>query len=373
MTVSRGEGTLDGIRVIDLSVSLSAAFCTSLLRQLGAAVVHVDLGSWPPGPKSQFLDEHLSRSPVYEPYVNHGKEVVEIDLPSEQGRSALWELLAEADVLVEDYRPEHLEAAGLERETLKRDFPHLVVASVTPFGRSGARSRWPASDLTLVHGGGPGFATPGLVPDPENHPPLRMGSHHGAFVSGLTAAVNVCAALLAKRRAGPAGVSVDFSCHEAMANVFRQSLGTFAYYGGGLNRDLARGRGAGGTADHRNIRCKDGWFNLSWVGVKQWDSLKELMGHPEWMEQEQLADPAQRGRNWSIAMAHLEEWTSQYDKETLFFLLQGNRIPCSPVNDGMDLLDSEALESRGFWEVNGGDGKPAKLPSIRNQFSGVDG
>lgn len=319
-----------------------------------------------------FLDEHLGRSPVYDAYVNGGKEVVDLDPTSENGRNALRDLLAGADILVEDWRAELLEAAGLDREALQRDFPGLIVASVTPFGRHGTRSRWVASDLTLVHGGGPGFATPGLVSDPEHHPPLRMGSHHGAFISGLTAAVNVCAALLAKQSGDGAVVSVDFSCHEAMANVFRQSLGTFAYYGGGLNRDLARGRGAGGTADHRNMRCKDGWFNLGWAAVKQWDSLKELLGHPEWMEDERLADPGLRQRNWSIAMTHLEEWTSQYDKETLFFLCQGNRIPCAPVNDGIDLLESEALESRGFWDESGGDGSPAKLPSIRNQFAGFE-
>jgi crotonobetainyl-CoA:carnitine CoA-transferase CaiB-like acyl-CoA transferase len=247
------------------------------------------------------------------------------------------------------------------------------VASVSPFGRGGERGGWPGSDLTLFHGGGPGFATPGLVADPETMPPIRLGSHQGSFISGLTAAVNVCAAaLLARRNPGQEGVRVDFSCHEAMANAFRQSLGTFAFYGGGLNRDLSRGRGAGGTADYRTIRCKDGWISMSWAGVKQWETLKEFMGYPEWMEDERLSSPGLRQRNWSVAMQHLEEWAGEHDRETLFFLCQGSRIPCAPVNDGGDLLDSEALESRGFWDESGGEGKPDRLPDIGNQFAGVD-
>jgi crotonobetainyl-CoA:carnitine CoA-transferase CaiB-like acyl-CoA transferase len=365
------QNLLGGLRIIDLSASLGAAFCTSLLYRLGARVTRVETGPWPAGPKTAFADEHLARSPVYAPYVNVGKEIVEVDLQTEAGRRSLNKLLAESHVLVEDWRLELLATAGLERETVRRDFPGLIVASVTPFGRSGARSEWTASDLTLFHGGGPGFATPGLVADPGSMPPIRAGSHQGAFVSGLTAAINVCAAvLLVQRNPGQGSVGVDFSSLEAMANVFRQSLGTFAYYGGGLNRDLARGRGAGGTADHRNIRCKDGWINLSWANIKQWETLKDLLGNPEWMEDERLASPGLRHRNWPLVVPRLEEWALEYDKDSLFYLCQGLRIPCAQVNDGADLLESEALSSRSFW-AESDDGRATKLPDIHSQFEGM--
>jgi crotonobetainyl-CoA:carnitine CoA-transferase CaiB-like acyl-CoA transferase len=373
VVVTSGGSTqklLADVRIIDLSVSLASAFCTSLLQRLGAEVTHVEPTPWPVDQKTGFLDEYLARSPVYDEYVNSGKQVRKLDLSSEGGRNELNQLLSTADVLVEDWRRELLEEAGLESTSLRHDFPGLIVVSVTPFGRSGARSDWPASDLTLFHGGGPGFATPGLIADPENTPPIRQGSHQGGFVSGLTAATNVCAALLLRKRAADdGGAWVDFSCHEAMANTFRQSLGTFAYYGGGLNRDLARGRGAGGTADHRNIRCEDGWINLSWAGVKQWETLKELLGDPEWMEDERLANPGLRQRNWALAVPHLEEWTTEYNKEALFYLCQANRIPCAPVNDGTDLLESETFSSRSFWEERNRDGKATRFPAIHSQFS----
>jgi crotonobetainyl-CoA:carnitine CoA-transferase CaiB-like acyl-CoA transferase len=363
------QNLLGGVRVIDLSASLGAAFCTSLLQRLGAQVTTVNTGTWPDVPKTPFLDEQLSKSPVYAEYVSRGKQVVAADLSSEAGRNSLGELLAEADVLVEDWRQDRLAAVGLDRDTLRRDFPGLIVASVSPFGRRGARSEWPASDLTIFHGGGPGFATPGLVADPEGMPPIRLGSHQGAFVSGLTAAINVCAAiLLAQRSPAQQGIGVEISCHEAMANVFRQSLGTFAYYGGGLNRDMSRGRGAGGTAEHRNLRCQDGYINISWSGIKQWETLKEQLGSPDWMEDERLANPALRNRNWALAVPRLEEWASQYDKESLFYLCQGLRISCAPVSGGADLLDSEALSSRHFWDEQDNDGKVARLPDIHSQF-----
>ena len=370
MLAERGaQNLLGGLRVIDLSASLAAAFCTSLLQRLGARVTAVTTDHWPATPKTPFLDEHLARSPVYAEYVGRDKDVVTADLSSEAGRSSLRELLAEADVLVEDWRQDLLTEAGLDRETLGQDFPGLILASVTPFGRGGARSEWPASDLTIFHGGGPGFATPGLVADPESMPPIRLGSHQGSFISGLTAAINVCAAiLLAQRSPEQSAIGVDVSCHEAMANVFRQSLGTFAYYGGGLNRDMSRGRGAGGTAEHRNLRCQDGYINISWSGIKQWETLKEQLGSPEWMEDERLANPGLRNRNWALAVPRLEEWASQYDKESLFYLCQGLRISCAPVSGGADLLDSEALSSRDYWDERADDGEVTRLPDIHSQF-----
>lgn len=323
---------------------------------------------WPVGQKTQFLDEHLSRSPIYDEYINGGKKTVELDLSSEAGRAELQELLGTAHVLVEDWRNELLHEAALDTPSLQHQFPTIIAASITPFGRAGARSDWSASDLTLCHGGGPGFATPGLVADPEQWAPIRLGSHQASFVSGLTAAANICAAAFQQvRDPQRIGMRVDFSCLEAMANVFRQSLGTFAFYGGGLSRDLARGRGAGGTADHRNIRCKDGWINMTWSFVKQWETLKELMGRPAWAEDERLATPELRGRNWAVAVPHIEKWASEYDKQSLFFLCQGNRIPCAPVNGGRELLESEGLSSRSFWDESE-SGTP--LPGIHSQFIG---
>lgn len=362
---------LSGVRIVDCSASLAAAFCASLLQRLGAQVTRVDSASWPAERKTTFADEYLSESPTYREYLHRGKEVVQLDLLSAEGKDAMKQMLTDSDVLVEDWRTEALEAAGLGRATLSREYPALIVASVTPYGRRGRRSEWPASDLTVYHGGGPGFGTPGLVDDPETRPPLRLGSHQGLFASGMAAAINVCAAILLRTRQPASGsIRIDFSCFEAMANCFRQSLGTFAFYGGGLSRDLARGRGAGGTADIRNIRCRDGWINLSWAGVKQWHSLKELLGHPSWMEDDRLESPALRYRNWTLVQPHLDEWASTQDKEQLFYICQGYRVPCAPVNDGPDLLSADLFISRGFWTDGSYEGRRVSLPDLRSQFSG---
>jgi crotonobetainyl-CoA:carnitine CoA-transferase CaiB-like acyl-CoA transferase len=349
MTSSMGSpellGPLNGVRVLDCSDSLGSAYSTATLERMGADVVRVEVvGARHRGP-SAFLDADLSDSAVYRNYVGRSapRRRLDLDVPSDV--QALRELVANADAVLDDRREPLLEAAGIDVAVL--DGPPPIVASLTPHGRTGPRRDDLASDLTVFHGAGPGYAVPGLVADPATMPPLRLGSHQGHFVSGLVTAVNLCAALFTRRRTG-AVVTVDVSAHEALANSFRQSLGTFAYYGGGMSRELARGRGAGGMVDGRNLRCKDGYINIAWAGVQQWDSLQGALGQPEWMADPDLATPALRYRNWVKIVPKLEEWAEEFDKEHLLYLCQGFRIPCAPVLDGADLLESSALTSRGF-------------------------
>jgi crotonobetainyl-CoA:carnitine CoA-transferase CaiB-like acyl-CoA transferase len=111
---------------------------------------------------------------------------------------------------------------------------------------------------------------------------------------------------------------------------------------------------------------------MSWTGPRPWESLKKIMGNPDWAEEEPFSTPALRGRNWSAAFEHIEEWASDYTKDALFLLCQANRVPCAPVNEGTDLLVSDGLSSRAFWDDSEGGAKGAKLPGIRSQFIGTD-
>jgi crotonobetainyl-CoA:carnitine CoA-transferase CaiB-like acyl-CoA transferase len=362
-TVPATDGSLVGVRVLDCAQSLSAAFCAATLARMGADVVRVEIVDGPADTASAFLDAPLSHSEIYRDFLGRSGERLPIDLSGPNGRAALRELVSGVDVVLEDSREPLLPTVGIDITSFDDGRPTPIVASVTPHGRSGPRRDDLASDLTLFHGAGPGHAVPGLVADPSTMAPLRLGSHQGLMVGGLVAAINVVAAVFARGRQPPSAVvTVDVSCHEALVNSYRQSLGTFAYYGGGMGRDLAFGRGAGGMVDHRNLKCKDGYFNIAWGGVQQWDSLKGLLGNPEWMEDQDLATPAQRYRNWARIVPRLEEWAAEFEKEHLFYLCQAWRIPCAPVNEGVDLLGLEVLESRGFWQSVSVDGRLMSLP-----------
>jgi crotonobetainyl-CoA:carnitine CoA-transferase CaiB-like acyl-CoA transferase len=354
MGTSQAVAPLAGVRILDCAESLGAACCTATLEGMGAEVTRLEVLAPGDGGQPAFLDSYLSGSEVYRDYVRRSTKRRRLDITVPADVSELRALVATADAVVEDRREPLLAAAGID-VIADGDVPPPIVASLTPHGRTGPRRTDLASDLTVFHGAGPGRAVPGLVADPATMEPLRLGSHQGHFVSGLVAAINLAAALLARRRSG-AIVTVDVSAHEALANSFRQSLGTFAFYGGGMGRELARGRGAGGMVDGRNLRCKDGYVNIAWAGVQQWDSLQGALGNPEWMTDPDFATPALRYRNWARIVPQLEEWATEFEREHLLYLCQGWRIPCAPVLEGGDLLDSSALTSRRFWStVRDGD------------------
>src|SRR5262249_32093846 len=139
---------LTGVRVLDCSTSLAAAFCTSLLQRLGAEVTRVDDDSSnAQRARSAFVDEFLSRSGLYARYVGRGKETIAIDLSSAEGQNSLDDLLRDTDLLVEDQRTELLPHRGRSLN------PELIVVSVTPYGHTGPKRAHVASDLTLYHGG----------------------------------------------------------------------------------------------------------------------------------------------------------------------------------------------------------------------------
>ena len=337
--------------VLDCSAALPASFCAQLLGAFGGQILRIDDLRFSNSARTDFKDEFLTSCDLYSAYVQRDKESLELDLRDPSGRGVLHDRVRTTDMLIEDRRTNDLATIGLDRTTLFGLNPRLVLVSITPYGRTHSEAQTVASDLTLYHGGGLGFATPGLVNSPVNDPPLRLGSHQGEFVSGLAAAINASAAMLRQLRWPHQGPSiVDFSCHKAMANVFRQDLGSFAYYQGGLNRDVQRGRGAGGTVERRNLRCEDGWVNLSWAGVQQWDSLRQMLDEPLWMNDDRLSTPHMRYRNWSVIWPHLEEWAAAKAKEEIFLLCQAHRIPCAPVNSGSELLRSALLESRAYWD-----------------------
>lgn len=358
---------LSDATVVDFSLAVPGSFCSALLAQFGARVTQVvDIGGRDAN-VSDFSDAYLSDSSIYHPYLVRGKEVVTVDLSTPQGGVAVRGLIDSADVVIEDWQAGRLESV-IYGDTVAAPWAGLpVLASVTPYGRRGPLSGVIASELTIFLGGGPGHGTPGLVSSPETMPPLRMGSHQALFVGGLGAAINVISGLLAARRQGIVStVKVDFSCQEGMANAYRQSLGTYAFYGGGLNRDLAKGRGAGGTVDHRNIRCKDGWFNLAWAGEPQWRALQELLGYPAWMDDGRLKTAARRYQNWELVLPNLESWASEHEKAYLFNICQGYRIPCAPVNEGPDLLELDVFRSRDYWDTTGSQVMPGPATRWRS-------
>ncbi len=140
---------LDGLRVVDLSHAISGPTCTNMLVQLGAEVVKVK----PPhtGDGFRYYTEHAGEPLLSVPFasINAGKRSVTLDLKQPQAREVLARLLANADVLVENFRPGVLARLGFPAGELRERHPKLIVVSITGFGEEGPLSQWGAYDILL--------------------------------------------------------------------------------------------------------------------------------------------------------------------------------------------------------------------------------
>lgn len=203
---------LDGIKVLDLTRVLAGPTCTQLLGDLGAEVWKIenpatggdDTRHWgpisvrdPEGRETDLSGYFLS--------ANRNKYSVAVDLSSEEGRAVIWAMAAEADVVVENFKPGGLAKHGLDAETLTAEFPHLVYCSISGFGQTGPNREKPGYDLMAQAYGG----IMSLTGDPQGEP-MKVGVAVADVMCGMYATVGILAALRHRDRTGE-GQKIDLS------------------------------------------------------------------------------------------------------------------------------------------------------------------
>ena len=206
------RGPLSGVVVIDLSDS-SAVFGTRILADLGCDVIRVE----PPGGDglrrlAPFAGDPASPdASLLHFYHNAGKRSVTLDRATEAGRTAFWELLAGADVIVETER--------LDPRAVARCNPSAVQVTVSPFGLEGPRRDWRATDIVAAAAGGLAF-----VCGETDHPPAQPGADQASKLAGMAAAVAAVIAVTGRdRTSGRPGVHIDVSMQDVVAGTVLQT------------------------------------------------------------------------------------------------------------------------------------------------------
>ena len=196
------SGPLHGVRVVDLTRALAGPYATLMLADAGADVLKVerpgsgdDTRGW--GPPFAEPRDGGERQSTYFLSINRNKRSVELDLKSDEGRARLRELVADADVLVENFRPGVMERLGLGDDDLDRLNPGLVVLSITGFGPDGPQGHRPGFDQILQGEGGLMSLT-----GPLEGPPSKVGVPIADILAGMFGAYGVASALYERRRSG---------------------------------------------------------------------------------------------------------------------------------------------------------------------------
>ncbi len=336
-------GALDGIRVLEVGDLVGAAYATKLLADLGADVIKVEPpagdGARRRGPFAGGV-AHPERSGLFL-YLNANKRGIALDIRDRRGRDAFDRLVAGADLLIHDVPPPAMASLGLEWGRLQVVNPALVMTSIAPFGVSGPRAHWKATDLVAWCAGG--LATLNGDPAHPELPPLRAFGSQAGFQAGLNAAIPSLAALFARLATGR-GEHIEVSVQESVAAILELTFEYWPYCG-----LVASRLGAKPIQPLCFMECRDGWIFVCCVEEHQWRAFVEMMGDPEWAGLELFENRLARGKNFDALQALLQDWCREQSVQELYEAAQRRRVPFAPVSTMGDLLDSPHLRARGFF------------------------
>jgi crotonobetainyl-CoA:carnitine CoA-transferase CaiB-like acyl-CoA transferase len=346
---------LSPYRVLDLTDE-GALFCGQILGDLGADVILVEP---PSGVKARSIgpfagEEHDGNKSLNFWALNRNKRSITIDLETPAGRASLLELARAADVLVESDR---LERLGLGYGALAEVNPGLVMVSITPFGQTGPKAGWAATDLTVTAASGALFLT-----GDEDRPPVHVSIPQAYLNAGAEAAVGTLIALYARERSG-LGQHIDVSAQTAMMMTTQ-----FTVLAPGWKDQAPERVGGGVRLGEIRLRfvypCKDGHVNATFAfGAVFGPPTRRLF---EWIYEAGFCDEATRDNDWVAYGLHLmtgqapveelarytsciERFTLGHTKAELFQGAFQRRILLVPISNVEDILRSEQLNAREYW------------------------
>lgn len=324
---------LTGVRVIDLSRLLPGAFCTHILRELGALVTKIE----PPGgdPLRRLAPIAADGNSVFHHLLNQGKDSLEIDLRAPEGRARLDGLLADADVLVDNFRPATAKRLGLDRDAIRAAYPRLIHCSITGYGQDGPHADRAGHDLNFV-------AEAGLLSfDVTGRKEPTLPRMFIADVGGgaMSAVIGILAALVGRGRAGAIGRDfgpgegsfIDISMHHAslywlMLPAARLLVKDVAADAPDLPTD-------GSFASYNVYECADGkWIALGALETHFWTRFCDRISHSEWGPLQYVA--AEQPRIIAAVRALMktrprDAWIAEF---------AGDEICLSPVRDPAEAL-----------------------------------
>ena len=213
------DGPLKGVTVIDLTRVLAGPYCTLVLADLGARVIKVETPGG--GDDSRTFGPFIEGKSAYFMSINRGKESISLNLKEEGDRAVFEDLLAGADVVVENFRAGTMERLGYGWEALHARFPRLIYAACSGFGHTGPYAGRPAYDVVVQAMGG----IMSLTGQPGG-PPTRVGSSVGDIVAGLFTAIGINGALYRRTMTGE-GMKLDVSMLDCQVAILENALARY--------------------------------------------------------------------------------------------------------------------------------------------------
>ena len=317
-------GPLEGVRVLDLTWVLAGPFASMILCDLGADVIKVERP--PIGDVARMTAPIVNGESCYFLSVNRGKRSMAIDLKNQAGRDLFLRLVERADVVMENFTPDTMDALGLGYDALSKRNPRLIYAATSGFGQTGPDRLRPALDIIAQGMGG----IMSITGEPGG-PPVRPGASLGDIAAGLFTAIGVLAALHERERSGR-GQMIDVAMLDCQIAILENA---FARY-------FATGEVPGPIGTRHPVATpfqafptRDGYMvlALSWGVENQWELFCVTIGLPELIDDPRFDTGPLRTEhhaelepllNEALTKKTTVEWVQEFDAIGL---------PCGPLNN----------------------------------------
>jgi formyl-CoA transferase len=339
MNSSPGSPTpaaLAGVRVVEMGQLIAGPFAGKMLGEFGADVIKIEPpGSGDPLRKWRLLKDGTS---VWWQVQSRNKRSIALDLRATEGQDLARRLIAEADVLIENFRPGTLEGWGLGWEQLKAFNPGLVMLRISGYGQTGPYRDQPGFGVIGEAMGGLRHLTgePGRVP-------VRVGVSIGDTLAALHGVIGVMMALYHRKVNGGSGQVIDVALHEAVFNVMESLIPEYSAFGAVRE---PTGSSMPGIAPTNAYRCSDGFVLIAGNGDSIFKRLMEAIGRSDLANAPDLAGNVGRVARVAEIDGAIDEWTSKRAVADVLATMAAARVPAGKVYTARDIHEDLHFRAR---------------------------
>ncbi|MFY8103248.1 MAG: CaiB/BaiF CoA transferase family protein [Ramlibacter sp.] len=357
-------GALQGLRVIEMGQLIAGPFVGKTLGDFGADVIKIEapvtgdpLRNW------RMLQDGTS---VWWQVQSRNKRSIALDLRQSEGQALARQLIAQADVLIENFRPGTLEGWGMDYEALSQDNPGLIMLRISGYGQTG-----PYRDL-------PGFGAIGEAMGGLRHltgepgrVPVRCGISIGDTLAALHGTIGVLTALHHRQAHGGKGQVIDVALHEAVFNVMESLVPEYSAFG--AVREPA-GSALPGIAPSNAYRCQNGVVLVAGNGDSIFRRLMTAIGRDDLGNDPALAQNAGRVARVQEIDAAIEAWTHTRSVSEVLQVLGEARVPAGRVYTAKDIVEDPHYRARDMiLRQTTRDGHEIEVPGVVPKLLGTPG
>lgn len=330
------EKILEDITVVDLTTFVTGGFCSLMLANQGAEVIKVE--------RPEVGDDNRHSGPPFingeSPYfwsINYGKKSVELDLKSSEGKQALYDLIEEADVFLQNFRPGTAEKLDVDYETIHEHNEEVIYCAISAFGQTGPWSKRPGYDLLIQ-----GMSGIMHVTGEQDGRPVKVGLPQTDLITAMWAAFGVTTALYDRERTGT-GEYIDLGMLDSVLPWLTKQAGK-VFAGEETTR---MGTKDPVLAPYQTFETADGYMNVACLNKKLWTLFCEAIDRPDLLNDPRFESNADR-------VEHMDELEEEIERtlverttdEWMEILVEDAGIPAGPVNTVEEALHNEQIEAR---------------------------